>query len=102
MELKVRHQELNDIVKKSGDNATLLNNEIDKLFKEMGNLKEIWQGIDANNFYDSLDDYLKQMKEIPKFFELINYYIDKIDKNYKQIDNEFAQALKRVGDIDEQ
>ena len=41
MELNVNHRELNAVAKEAGNNATLLDEEIDKLVDSTNELKEI-------------------------------------------------------------
>ncbi len=101
MELRVRHQELNDVANQMNNNRELLITEIQKLVKESDNLKNIWKGRDANSFYDKIDDYLKRMEQIPEIYDVMIKFITKADENYQNLDMEYANSLRRVVETNE-
>ena len=98
MELKVNHKELNVVAKETGNNAVLLDEEIDKLVGSVNELKEIWQGKDSDEFCDRVDSYLRDLRIVPEIYRTLDDFMENVDKNYKDINEEYSNELKRVVD----
>ena len=98
MELKVNHRELNAVAKEAGNNATLLDEEIDKLVDSTNELKEIWQGKDSDEFCDRVYSYLRDLRIVPEIYRTIDGFIENVDKNYKDINEEYSNELRNVVD----
>lgn len=96
MELKVNHRELNNVSKKSENNADLLDEELDKLVNSVNELREIWQGKDSDEYCDRVYSYLKDLRIVPEIYRTIGNFIESTDKNYKDIDEEYSNELKKV------
>ena len=98
MELKVNHKELNVVAKETGNNAVLLDEEIDKLVGSVNELKEIWQGKDSDEFCDRVDSYLRDLRIVPEIYRTLDDFMENVDKNYKDINEEYSNELRRVVD----
>ena len=61
MELRVKHKELNDVSIEIVNNSVLLDNKIDLLLSKINELKDNWKGIDADNFYENITEYLDEL-----------------------------------------
>ena len=96
MELKVNHIELNNVSKESENNAELLDEELDKLVNSVNELREIWQGKDSDEYCDRVYSYLKDLRVVPEIYRTIGNFIENTDKNYKDIDEEYSNELKKV------
>lgn len=96
MELKVNHRELNNVSKESENNAELLDEELDKLVNSVNELREIWQGKDSDEYCDRVYSYLKDLRIVPEIYRTIGNFIENTDKNYKDIDEEYSNELKKV------
>ncbi len=96
MELKVNHKELNIVAKETGNNANLLDEEIDKLVDGVNELKEIWQGQDSDEFCDRVYSYLKDLRVVPEIYRTLDEFMKNTDMNYKDINVEYSNELKNV------
>ena len=94
MLIKVKHEELKqvkDVMKKDGD---LLDDEINVLLEQMEKLKTIWQGQDADVFYNHVYDYINKMKNIPNAMRHISEYINKANNRFADSDDAFSKQLQ--------
>ena len=94
MVFKVKHDELNqvsDIIKNDSDACSA---EIDNMLSNIEKLRDIWTGEDADQFCDSIDDYLTKMKNIPLAMIKMSSAISIADKGYKELDEAFENALE--------
>lgn len=101
MVIKIKHEELKqvkDVMKKDAD---LLVGEIDILIAQIEKLKTIWQGQDANVFYNHMMDYTSKMKTIPAAMTRISEYINKVNNRYADSDRAFSRQLRTEVDEDE-
>ncbi len=98
MELRVRHKELNEVALKTGENAERVDIELDILLKNINDLRDIWQGKDSKTFCDNSTDYLEYLRNISHLYRLMGNFIENIDKNYREIDDNYSQSLNKMGD----
>ena len=102
MELRVKHKELNDVSIEIVNNSVLLDNKIDLLLSKINELKDNWKGIDADNFYENITEYLNELKSIPVFYNDMSLLIDKMNNSYKDTDNSYLDALKKGVVLDDE
>ena len=98
MVIKVKHDELNqvsDIIKKDSEEFDL---EIDNMFNQISRLREVWQGMDADEFCDNMDIYLLKMKNITFAMNDMNTIINTANKGYEEYDIAFGNALNKEAD----
>jgi uncharacterized protein YukE len=84
----------NDLIKSSKN----IENEIEIWEKTIEQLKEIWQGKDANMFYSRISMYLTKVKMLGSSSEAIGRFINIANDKYIECDEEFANVLKREND----
>ena len=96
MELKVTYRELDKVNSDTDKNANDLENEIKFWNKRINDLKGIWQGEDANVFYNHMEYYLKKMDRIPIVYQNISNFMKKANIEYENKDEEFAKNLKET------
>ena len=101
MELRVNHNELNSVAKESSYNAELLDTEIDKLTDSINALKDIWQGKDSDEFCDKAYHFLKNLRIVPGIYRTFDSFIERVDENYKDINEEYSKELDKVGEYHE-
>ncbi len=94
MLLKVKHAELNEVAKTMRTDSELIDEEIEKMEKSLDKLRVIWQGDDAVQFCDHLNEYLAKMKNIPIAQRNMLKVMDVANKGYEENDEAFGKALK--------
>lgn len=102
MLLKVDHDELEkvcDNIRKDGD---YLFKEIETMSNELENLKNVWQGEDADSFYANFSSYLNKLGNIPKYLGVVDNFINKINNKYTENDEAFSKELDTEVDNYEQ
>ena len=95
MSIKAKHEELNnvfDVMTKDGDSYDV---EIEKMLKEVEELRTIWSGVDAKAFCDNFEGYLTKMKNIPIALRNMSKYGKKVDRGYIENDEAFAKELEK-------
>jgi WXG100 family type VII secretion target len=101
MEVRVKYKELDNISKDTINNSLLLEDKLLILEDEIKKLRENWQGVDADTFYESITLYLNDLKKIPLFYQDISNVIDNMNTNYQDTDNNYLNTLKRGVVLDE-
>ncbi len=94
MLLKVKHAELNEVAKTMRTDSELYDEEVKKMEKAIETLRTIWQGDDAVQFCDHMDEYLAKMKNIPVAMRNMLKVMDVANKGYEENDEAFGKALK--------
>ena len=94
MELRVSHNELNNVKNTMFKDKDILDNEIEHLLKQINILRGIWQGKDSTAFCNNFEDYANKMKNVSITFENIGKFIETANKGYEEQDETFAHSLK--------
>lgn len=91
MEIKVKHEELNDFQKKIDTGKEDLEDLIKQLKKNAEVLRTAWEGPDATAFCENFDYYLEKMDNLPivlgnmsKFTKTFNTDMDQKDEAFKR------------------
>lgn len=103
MELKVKHEELHNVMgtmRKDGDAYSV---EIDNMLKQIEELRIIWQGQDAEQFCNNVSQYIEKMKKIPAALTQMSGLVEKANAGYSDNDEEFSKELQtEVDNYDEE
>lgn len=94
MVLKVKHEELNQVsntIKTDSDACAV---EIDNILSNIELLKEIWQGTDADTFYENFSIYVTNMKNLTAAMDNMSNIINVTNNGYRNCDEKFGEALK--------
>lgn len=103
MLLKVKHEELHDVLNTMVKDGDAYDTEIEKMLGEIEKLRTIWQGQDATVFCDNVHAYITKMKNIPIALRNMSTFIDKANNGYTEKDEEFSKELeKEAFNYDEQ
>lgn len=98
MNLRVNHEELDNFYDLSRNESEFLREEIDLWLKKLEELKNVWQGEDADIFYENVTNYFERMHLIPEFYDTVNDFVIEANKQYKKMDldarNEFNKVIK--------
>ena len=84
----------NDLINSSSN----VSKEIETWEKSVEDLKKIWQGKDADVFYNRINIYLLKLRMLTESSNSIGTFIDKANNKYIEKDNDFADVLKREND----
>ncbi len=93
MEFKVNHSELKqttDVILNDGEALSI---EIDNMLKYTESLRNIWQGVDSDTFYNNIYNYLNRMKIIPEALDTIGKFVGEVNGLYEEADEDFAKNL---------
>lgn len=94
MLLKVRHEELYDVVNTMEKDGDAYDTEIDNMLKEIEKLRTIWQGQDAKIFCDNAQNYITKMKNIPVALRNMSTFTKKVNGGYSDNDESFSKELE--------
>lgn len=96
MKLKVKNEELNQVKEKLDDKTVDLQKQLQNLLVQVNELKKVWQGEDAEEFYNKAEIYIKYLEVVPKIYAFLSTVIDGANKTYKQLDSEYAALMKKA------
>ncbi len=96
MELKVRYRDMEEVNNETDRNKEALINEINNFRNEANELKNIWQGQDADTFFNHFEYYLTKMDRIPKVYENISEFMKRANTKYEEKDYEFASNIRET------
>jgi len=94
MILKVNHEELGHVTKTMLDDSGELEIEIKNLLTCIDSLRNIWQGVDSDEFYKNAHDYLTRMLVIPNAISTMGNFVKKVDSSYEENDQSFAKGIE--------
>lgn len=95
MNIKANFSELTEVSNKMQTNADNLDDEIEKALESIESLKKIWQGEDAETFYDSATTYFTQMKVLPSTMKILGKFVDNSSSKYRDNDDGFRKEISK-------
>ena len=102
MDLRVNHEELKNFYDNSNNESDYLKEKIGFWLSKIEELKAIWKGKDAEEFFQNAENYFERMKIIPEFYDAVNDFVIKANREYKDTDKEskknFQKAAKEWDD----
>lgn len=96
MDLRVNHEELKNFYDNSNNESDYLKEKIDFWLKKIEELKVIWQGNAAEEFFQNAESYFERMKLIPEFYDSVNNFVIKANREYKDTDKESKKNFQKV------
>jgi WXG100 family type VII secretion target len=100
MEIKLQHEELDQVRRTMVKDAEDFDSDIDKLLQQIEILKTIWQGQDAEKFYKNAGAYFDKMKDLPLAMMKMGKFIEKANGDFKESDQSFSKELET--EVDEE
>ena len=94
MIIKVKHKAIEDITKTINQDQEDFDKEIDNMLGQIERLKAIWQGTDANVFYEKVTEYIKNMKKITNTMKTISNFSNSANKGFIDVDQSFGKDLE--------
>lgn len=95
MKVRVEYDELEYITKNTKEDKSELEIEINRLLENLERIKTMWQGTDADIFYDKAFEYIKRMKVLCSFMNATGELIQYGTNNYQKQDQSFARDLNK-------
>lgn len=95
MDLKVNHNDINAFYDVSNMQSELLQDNIKVWLEKLDELKEIWQGQDADAFFENCSSYINRLKIIPKCYDSLDSFILKANRTYHETDEEGKKRIER-------
>lgn len=96
MNLRVNHEELNNFYDLSNNESGYLKEKIDFWLEKLEELREIWQGDDSDEFYENAKSYFERLKVIPDFYDIVNDFVIKANKEYRETDKESKKDFEKA------
>ena len=96
MKIRIDHGKMVNVTKRLNNSAVELMQEIENMEAQIGELKEVWQGEEANIFYIKIDNYLTKMKAIPKTYESMSIFLQRANIRYKEADIALKKEIENV------
>lgn len=100
MNLKVTHNDLNELCNLSGVNSDLLIEEINIWLKNIDELEQVWTGDDAQEFFDNVRYYLKKLELITNTYNSLGDFIKNANNEYHNVDNEAKKDFENKASED--
>lgn len=95
MDLKVNHNDINAFYDASNLQSESLQENIKFWLEKLDELEDIWQGEDADAFFDNCTSYLKRLTIIPKCYDSLDSFVLKANKTYRDTDLEGKKKFER-------
>lgn len=95
MNLKVKHNELNNVKDTVKSDAEKIDAEINYWISSIEKLKTIWQGEDATVFYNKATTYVQRMKVITECFRTMSEFMGDANVLYEDVDNSMKDELEK-------
>lgn len=86
MDLIVNHSELNDFCDMSNVQSELMAEQIKVWQDKLDELKDVWQGEDADTFFDNATSYVNRLTIIPECYDSLTEFVGSANKEYHQKD----------------
>ena len=95
MDLKVNHSGLNDFCDMSDIQSELMNEQIRVWQDKLGALKDVWQGDDADTFFDNAMSYVNRLTIIPECYNSLSEFVGSANKEYHEKDMESKKEFEK-------
>ena len=95
MKVRVEYDELEYITKSTDNDKSELELEINKLLESLEKMKDMWQGEDADIYYDKAFNYIKRMKVLCGFMNSTSDLIKYGAGQYQKQDQSFSRDLNK-------
>ena len=96
MRIRVNHGELNLVRENLYSDSQDLMNEIEKIEKNIEDLKSVWQGEEADIFFIKINNYLTKLKSVPLTYQSISTFIHRANILYKEADLNLKKEINNV------
>jgi WXG100 family type VII secretion target len=95
MDIKVKHEELNNFQKKIDEGKEDLADLIKQMKEQNQILKTAWEGPDSTAFCDNFDYYLEKMDNLPIVLGNLSKFTKTYNKDIEEKDDSFKRELDK-------
>jgi WXG100 family type VII secretion target len=95
MDIKVKHEELNNFQKIMDDGKEELTDAIKDMRDQVKILRTAWEGPDASAFCDNFDYYLDKMDNLPIVLGNMSKFTSTYNKDIEEKDESFKRELDK-------
>lgn len=96
MKIRINHGEMTKVKTQLNNDAISLMQEIEKIEKNIEELKSTWQGEEANIFYIKMNNYLTKLKSVPKTYQSMSVFLERANIRYKEADLALGKSIDDV------
>ena len=96
MKVKVDYKELDIVKDNMVDNSQELKNSIENINSNILELKNIWQGEEANKFIMKFDNYIAKLRTVPETYDNLSHFLAKANILYQEIDKDIKKEINNV------
>ncbi len=93
MEITVDEEELKQMTTTMGKDAESLDEAIQTITQQLEILRGVWQGQDADKFFENAREYFEKMKGIPICMRNMEKFADRANKDFNDNDESFSKEL---------
>lgn len=98
MDLRVNHEEINNFYDLSQNESDLIQENINYWLDKIEELRQIWQGKDADEFYENVTSYLNRLKVVPEFYNSVNDFVLDANRQYRKVDQESKKDFEKINE----
>jgi len=99
-EIKVNEEELNLVQNTMKKDSEDIDSAIETITHELESLREIWEGQDADKFFNNAREFFEKMKGVPICMRNMGTFVEKANGSLIQGDEEFSKELET--EVDEE
>ena len=89
----VDEEELKQMTTTMGKDAESLDEAIQTITQQLEILRGVWQGQDADKFFEHAREYFEKMKGIPICMRNMEKFADRANKDFNDNDESFSKEL---------
>lgn len=93
MEIKVDEEELKNMTTTMGKDADSLDEAIQAITQQLEILRGIWEGQDADKFFDNAREYFEKMQGIPNCMRNMEKFANRANSDFNTSDESFSKEL---------
>ena len=95
MDLRVNHNEINEFCDMTNMESEMMKDVINLWLEKFDELREIWQGDDADKFFDNATSYVKRLNVIPQCYDSLSGFVGSANKEYRDTDIEGKKDFEK-------
>ena len=98
MDLKLDEEGLNEVESVMEKDSQDLDKAIETITQALEELRGIWEGQDADKFFNNTREFFEKMKGVPVCMRNMGKFINKANKDLMEKDDEFSKELETETD----
>ena len=95
-DIKVRLGSMKNITRTLSEDERKLQEELNNMMQQINELKDVWQGEEANRFYEKAEQYIQFLNFLPTTYHNLAEIMKDANKKYKEIDTFYSDEIKRA------